>query len=99
MPPEGIGATKVLYGIVMLPGARMAIESLGADIKNRLYAVRDVLQDNPRPEGCVPFPVPTLPNAYTYEVSYPPFKYQLVYIVEDVKEKVTVLTMQQLRFA
>lgn len=96
MPPDNTVA--VLYGITKDPDVLDFLRGQTALLRDKINEAIDGLQSEPRPQGHVPavfsgFPIIKL----VVETTHPP--YLLVYTVDDNKEKIYVIAVQEKRFS
>jgi mRNA-degrading endonuclease RelE of RelBE toxin-antitoxin system len=92
MPPD------ILYGISKDPDVLDFVRGQPASLRDKINDAIDSLQANPRPQGHIPaifsgFPIIKL----VISTTQPP--YLLVYTVDDNKEKIYVIAVQEKRFS
>ena len=96
MPPDA--AVAVLYGISKDPVVMAFLQSQPAATRDKINLVIDNLQFDPKPQGHIPavstgFPIIKV----IIETTNP--NYYLIYTVDDNKEKVFVIAIQEKRFS
>lgn len=97
MPPEA-AATLVSYGIVKMKEAMEKIRGAAASVREEMLGAIDTLQDNPYPEGHQATPAGPA-RIITYVAETPSkSRYLLTYTVDEQKEKVYVIYIDEKRF-
>ena len=96
MPPDN--AIAVLYGITKDPDVLTFLRGQPASLRDKLNDAIDNLQATPRPQGHVMansggFPIVKL----VVDTTQP--HYLLVYTVDDNKEKIYIIAVQEKRFS
>lgn len=98
MTPESTAAALVQYGIVKDPIAKLFLDNMAPKLKDAITNLIDELQFNPRPDGNQPTTVAGQP-AIQLIVEHMTPKHILVYKVDEEKEKVFVMYINELRFS
>ena len=96
MPPEA--TVSVLYGIVKDPVVMAFLQSQPANTRDKINTVIDTLQTTPRPVGHIPALSSGVPTIKVIVDTTNP-NYYLVYVVDDNKEKVFIVAIQEKRFS
>lgn len=97
MPPEA-AATMVFYGIVKMKEAMEKIRVASPSVREEMLAAIDTLQENPYPDGHQATPA-GIARIITCVVEMPSkSKYLLNYTVDEQKEKVYVIYVDEKRF-
>lgn len=97
MPPETT-TIGVLYGITKDPVVMAFLQSQPAATRDNINAVIDRLQSDPRPQGHIPALSAGFPIIKVIVDTTDP-NYYLIYMVDDNKEKVFVVAIQEKRFS
>lgn len=96
MPPEP--AVAVLYGITKDPDVMLVLKNQPAATRDKINDIIDGLQSNPRPQGYIPAASAGIPIIKVVVDSTNPH-YYLIYMVDDEKEKVFIIAIQEKRFS
>jgi hypothetical protein len=98
MPPNAT-ATMVGYGVVVLPDLMDKMrDDVGAAEREEMRAAIDTLQENPYPSGCRVMPTGSAQIITCVVKTQRKASYLLAYTVDEQKEKVYVISVDEKRF-
>ena len=96
MPPDA--TVGVLYGISKDPVVMAFLQSQPAATRDKINVVIDRLQTDPRPDGHIPALSSGFPIIKVIVDTTNP-NYYLIYMVDDSKERVFIVAIQEKRFS